>query len=521
MNHQLFQPAGRRSEESHDDNSPSREGEDGESEPAHGTGHAALYKEQAVCHDDAIDRHRGNAPKCLSYIRLINGEWRTPGVAHMLCPTMPRPTTPRIALLLTALLGGRAAQAQTPVDSALAAYIATIRAIDNHAHPMRPVAPGAPADTEYDALPLDGIPAFPIPWRLTPDAPVWSQATRALYGNQSAAARARVVGARGEAFPEWVLDRAGIDVMLANRVAMGPGLAAPRFRWVPFDDALLFPLDTRNESARTPDTRSLYPREAALLRRYLRDLGLDAVPPSLDAYVATVILPTLRRQREAGAIAIKFEAAYLRPLDLDDPDSAAAQTIYARYSGGGAPSRAEYKALVDYLFRVIAAEAGRQGLAVHLHVLETFGGFYTARGATAGLLEPVFNDSTLRGTSFVIIHGGWPEVGETEAMLGKPNVYADISMLDLILEPAELAQVLRAWLVRWPDKVLFGTDAFDGGPAQGWDAGAVVATTTARRALAMALTAMLRDGDIDRARARTLARMVLRDNAVALYHLPQ
>lgn len=86
---------------------------------------------------------------------------------------------------------------------------------------------------------------------------------------------------------------------------------------------------------------------------------------------------------------------------------------------------------------------------------------------------------------------------------------------------AELAQVLRPWLARWPDKVLFGTDAFEGGPAQGWEAGAVVAATTARRALAMALTTMLRDGDIDRARARTLARMVLRDNAAALYHLLQ
>jgi hypothetical protein len=30
---------------------------------------------------------------------------------------------------------------------------------------------------------------------------------------------------------------------------------------------------------------------------------------------------------------------------------------------------------------------------------------------------------------------------------------------------------------------------------------------------------MQRDGEIDAARARALARMVLRDNAIALYHL--
>jgi hypothetical protein len=432
--------------------------------------------------------------------------------------------------VLALLLLPATAFAQTPVDSALARYIAGIRAIDNHAHPMRPVPPGAPADTEFDALPLDGIPPFPIPWRLTLEAPVWAGAARALYGPHAGdtgaagraaleAGRARALRERNQAFPGWALDRAGIDLMFANRIAVGPGLEPPRFRWVPFDDPLLFPLDTRVEAGRTPDTRSLYPREAALLRRYLGDLGLTAVPSTLDAYVASVVRPTLQRQHERGAIAIKFEVAYLRPLDFDDPDSAMARSVYARYAAGGTPTHAEYKTLTDLLFRVVAREAGRLGLAVHLHVLETFGGFYEAAGAMPGRLEPVFNDSTLRGTSFVLIHGGWPATGETEAMLGKPNVYTDISMMDQILGAAELAQVLRQWLSRWPDKVLFGTDAFEGGPDQGWEEGAYVAALTARRALGMALTGMLRDGEIDAARARALARMVLRGNAEALYHL--
>jgi hypothetical protein len=435
------------------------------------------------------------------------------------------PATRHVLVAWGLCLVATPAVAQTPVDSALAAYIAQIPAIDNHAHPMLPVRPGAPPDTDFDALPLDAIPPFPIPWRLTLDAPVWSTATQALYGLEQErgpaiiAARQAAVALRGTAFPAWALDQAGIEVMFANRIAMGAGLAPPRFRWVPFDDALLFPLDTRLEATRSPDTRSLYPKEAALLRRYLRDLGRTALPPTLATYVARVILPTLQRQHAAGAVAIKFEVAYLRPLDFDEPDSGLARHVYARYVTGGTPTHAEYKALTDYLFREVARAAGHEGLAVHLHVLETFGGFYDARGATPERLEPVFNDSTLRGTSFVLIHGGWPETAQTEAMLGKPNVYADISMMDQMLAPAELAAVLRAWLMRWPDKVLFGTDAFEGGPDQGWEEGAYVAATTARRALAMALTAMLRDGDITRDQARALARKVLRENAVALYHL--
>ncbi|HET7379370.1 MAG TPA: hypothetical protein VFJ24_04940, partial [Gaiellales bacterium] len=279
---------------------------------------------------------------------------------------MARPNLPCLTALVLAT-SPLPALAQTPVDSSLARYIAAIPAIDNHAHPMLPLGPGAPPDTEFDALPLDGVPPFPIPWRLSLDAPVWGRAARALYGrgDSIAAVRRRAVAARGVQFSAWVLDRAGIDIMFANRIATGPGLEAPRFRWVPFDDPLLFPVDTKGEAARTPDTRSLYPREAALLRRYLRDLGLQTVPPTLATYIATVVVPTLQRQRAHGAVAIKFEIAYLRPLDFSDPDSAAASDIYARYASSGTPTRAEYKTLTDYLLRVVAREAGRLGLAVH------------------------------------------------------------------------------------------------------------------------------------------------------------
>jgi predicted TIM-barrel fold metal-dependent hydrolase len=433
------------------------------------------------------------------------------------------------AVLLLALLASPIA-AQTPVDSALMAYINSIRAIDVHAHPMRPVPAGAPADTEFDALPLDGIPPFGVPHRLTLDDPVWRMAQDALYHVPSAATDSAYRAAlrptvertrreHGERFPEWALDAAGIDVMLANRIAMGAGLPASRFKWVPFADPLLLPLDTRVEAARTPDTRALYPKEAALLQRYYRELGIARRPATLDAFVKTVVTPMLERWRAAGAVGIKFEAAYLRPLDFDVADAAAARAIYARYAAGGAPPHGEYKTLQDYLMRVVAREAGRLKLGIQIHTLETFGGYYLASGAAPHLLESLVNDSTLRATKFVIVHGGWPLIGETQGLLTKPNVYADVSMMDIILPPAGLANVLRQWLSEWPDKVLFGSDGFDGGVEQGWEQVAWVGTMTARRGLAMALTGMMRDGEITRHRAEELARMVMRENALTAYDL--
>jgi len=436
----------------------------------------------------------------------------------------------RLRTALLCLCAAVTATAQTPVDSELLAYINSIRAVDSHAHPMRPVAPGAPAGTDFDALPLDGIPPFPVPGRLAGTDPIWRAAQSALYRVPTArtdslykealkAAYAAARRQRGETFPVWVLDQTGIDIMMANRISMGAGLPASRFKWVPFVDPLMLPLDTRAEAARTPDTRSLYPKEAALLRRFMRDLGIAQLPPTLDGFVKSVLTPTLERQRAGGAVGVKFEAAYLRSLAFDTPSATEALRVYARYAAGGAPTHTEYKALQDYLFRVIAREAGRLGMAVQIHTLEDFGGFYSASTSTPFQLESTLNDSTLRGTNFIIVHGGWPFVAETEAMLAKPNAYADISMMTILLPPAQLAPVLRQWLTQWPDKVLFGTDAFDGGPEQGWEQVAWVGSTTARRGLAMALTAMVRDGEITPERARELARMVMRENALKAYKL--
>lgn len=434
--------------------------------------------------------------------------------------------------LAAALLVPAGSIAQAPVDPDLLRYINAIRAIDNHAHPLRPVAPRAPADTDFDALPLDGIPPFDLPNRVKGDHPIWRAAQSALYHipvEQSGSAyhtalkgaSAGAVKTRAQSFPEWALDQSNIDIMMANRIAMGPGLSPARFKWIAFADPLMLPLDTRAEAARSPDTRPLYPRESKLLQRYLRDLRVTTLPATLDEYVKIVVNATLAREKANGAAGIKFEAAYLRPLDFDDPDVAAAQRTYAKYARGGTPTRAEYKNLEDYLFRAITREAGRLKMPVQIHVLETFGGFYSTHGSAPHLLEPAFNDSTLRGTKFIIVHGGWPLVGETQALISKPNVYADISMMDDILSPTVLAGVLRQWLGEWPDKVLFGTDAFDNGAEQGWEQVAWVASTTARRALAIALTGMLRDGEVSRDRAQMLARMVMRENAAAVYGLPK
>lgn len=441
-----------------------------------------------------------------------------------------KPLTFTLILFLCLSLFPAQVFAQSDLDRDLLSEISKIKAIDNHAHPLKYVAPGEKADDEYDALPLEAIPPFPFPVRLLPTNPEFIRAWRDLFGyshddmseahvHDLLSAKQKVLSERGESFPNWILDQVNIETMLANRVAMGKGLTSPRFRWVSFADALLFPLSNEGAKRSSPDYKGLYPFEEKLLQRYLTDLNVTALPVTLDSYLKTVVTPTLERQKRNGAVAIKYEAAYLRKLDFDDPDESRARVAYARFVGVGEPPAREYKALQDFLFFYIAREAGRLGLAVHIHCISGAGGFYRQTGSNPLLLETVFNDPALRQTNFVVVHGAYPFTKEMMGLMSKPNVYADFSAQTFLIYPRELSGVLRNWMEAFPDKILFGTDAFSFGPEVDWGEVAWLSNSSARTALALALKGMMNDGEIDRARALELARMVLHDNAGKLYGL--
>lgn len=436
--------------------------------------------------------------------------------------------TTGILMFATSCAGHRACNCRS-FDPALAHYINQIWAVDNHAHPV--LAPPADAtDREFDALPATSLEPQSDPVALRPDFPLLGVAWKALYGfdtpppldaegiEQLKAARARVKAREGEHYADWVLDQVKTGTMLANRVAMGRGVEPPRFRWVPYVDALLFPLDNTGMAAVSPDRKQFFALEDIVRARYFREAGISAPPPTLDAYLSKVVTRTLERQRAGGAVAEKFEVAYLRSFDFSDPPRAQAEKIYARWAAHGAPDLADYKLLQDFLFRYIAMECGRLGLPVHLHGMAGAGSYFSITGVNPLLLEPIFNDPRLSHTNFVLLHGGWPYVHEIGALLQKPNVYLDFSSQDLIIPPHTEATWLREWLELQPDKVLFGSDGYPYNDEMDWPEATWIASRNAREALAIALSGMMQDDEITPERARQIARMVLRGNAETLYH---
>lgn len=429
---------------------------------------------------------------------------------------------PRLVLLLLPLLLAGEATAQDAVDTKLFEEISRIRAVDNHMHGDA-VDPARRARWK-DESPL-GKARYPDVVGLQRANAEWRAAWFALYGysysdaelphlKELLADKRDTIAKAGNNWPSSVLDAAGVDIALLNTVQPGAGQLNGRFRWVPYADPLLRPF--------AGDASWLnYSGGELPISKLLKDVGFSRPPPSLIEYRVNIVQATLARWKKSGAVAVKFMCAYARPIDFAVVEEAEAAPVYTRALKGETLTADEQKLLEDYLFNAIAIAAGAQQLVVHIHTGNGDGPYFNNSYANPALLEDVLNSRALRKTNFVLVHGGWPYHEVAQAMIDKPNTWADFSAQTFYLGTHQLAEVLRDWLSWHPEKVMFGSDAYSDtdSPLTDWEEKEFLTASKSRRALAIALTAMLQNGEITRERALEIARQVLRDNAMKLYGL--
>src|SRR6202021_4050957 len=131
----------------------------------------------------------------------------------------------------------------------------------------------------------------------------------------------------GAAYFSHILDQVGIETAVANRVSMPTYLQTTRFRWVFFVDAFLFPLNNQAMASKNPDLKLNVPLEEKLLKRYMAQAHLNQLPGNFADYLAFAF-SILEANKKAGAVGIKFEIAYFRPLLFSDPGQEQAATTY-------------------------------------------------------------------------------------------------------------------------------------------------------------------------------------------------
>lgn len=393
-----------------------------------------------------------------------------------------------------------------------------IKIFDDHSHP------GFPDDPDVDAM---ASPPGSSALRIRADNPELIAGSKALFAYPYTdfspehtawlvKRKAELKSEQGDQYFDTILDKVGIETAIANRVAMPSYLDPKRFRWAFFVDSLLFPFDNTRIRDRNVDEQVYIPLQERKLRRELAQAGLQHVPDSLNGYLQFVSR-VLDMNKANGGIAIKFEAAYLRSLYFADPPEIAAATIYDRYAKRGTPSSEEYTAFQDFVFRYLLREAARLHLAVHFHTSVGIGDFFSLRNGDVLNLENVLRDPRYEGVTFVLLHGGFPNDRQSIWLAARKNVYLDSSLTDLYLYPSEFKDVLKYWLSTYPDKVLFGSDAFPFNEALGAEEAYWLSVESSREALAAALAELISEHAFTESQALKIAHGYLHDNAAQLY----
>jgi hypothetical protein len=284
-----------------------------------------------------------------------------------------------------------------------------------------------------------------------------------------------------------------------------------------YADSFMFPFDNSGLAARNPDEAAFMPEQTKLLRRFLTSANLTGLPATLDDYLAFVTR-TLEDHQRRGAIAMKFEVAYLRSFVFDDPAREQAAAVYARYRAGGVPGAADYKTFQDFVFRYLAREGGRLHLPVHIHSSAGAGNYFSVSGANVLNLENVLRDPRYASTIFVLIHGGYPFEHEAILLAAMKNVFLDSSATgSFVMFPDQFKDVLRDWLTKYPEKITFGSDAFPMDETLGAERMYWMAVHNARTALASALAEKVGAREASEPQALAMAHAYLHDTAAALY----
>src|SRR6266436_9234667 len=433
----------------------------------------------------------------------------------------------RVGWYLLILLGGSLAFTQArpfpgpdvqQIYQRLLPQIEKIPAFDHHAHP------GFFDDADVDAM---AAPPGSAALRERDTNPELVAAAKALFGypyndlspehaKWLVQKKAELKKSRGNQYFSDILDKLNIERGVANRAMMADYLDPKRFPWVFFADSFMWPFNNQRETARNSDEQVYIPLQEKMLHRWMQQENVGKLPAKFDDYLAFVTR-TLEDNQKKGGIAMKFEVAYFRPTKFGEPAREEAEDIYQRFVNGGIPSEQEYRTFQDYIFRYLVREGGRLHLPVHIHSAVGIGDYFNLSQSNIMNLESVLRDPRYAGTTFVMIHGGYPLEREAIWLAAMKNVYLDSSFGELAQYPSAFKDTLKMWLETFPDKITFGTDCFPYNEVLGAEESYWLGVQSSRSALAAALAEMVSEAEITEARALELAHAYLHDTAVNLY----
>jgi len=212
-------------------------------------------------------------------------------------------------------------------------------------------------------------------------------------------------------------------------------------------------------------------------------------------------------------VALKSIAAYRCGLEIYEPESAASRatdrydTIRESFDG-----HLEDRALISHCLHRATAIAGEHGAPVQLHT--GFGDI----DAHPEYVTPTYlyeYRSAHPGTPVVLLHAGYPYVQAAGYVTSTfSNAYLDLSLANPFIQHGVEPMFRQALETVPATKLLYASDAFTTPELY------LFAAERARADLTTVLEDLVADGFYTEEYAVDVAEMVLRDNALALYDLP-
>jgi len=215
------------------------------------------------------------------------------------------------------------------------------------------------------------------------------------------------------------------------------------------------------------------------------------------------------------ASAFKVGRAYDRTLSFDDVPRAEAERVFGRFmSPRNGPTRAEVKALEDFIIHYCVRRAGEHELPVKFHTGLQEGNANDIRNSRAALLVNLF--LKYPQTKFDIYHVSWPYTEElVDICKNFPNVWVDFCWAWIFNPPAS-RRFLSDMLETIPLNKIhgFGGDFI-------FVEGSYGHSVIARREIARVLADKVEEGRFTEEYAVRAARRILRENALENFRVEE
>jgi uncharacterized protein len=234
--------------------------------------------------------------------------------------------------------------------------------------------------------------------------------------------------------------------------------------------------------------------------RFAREHGQRV--ESLDNYLA-LLDRLIGDAKNRGAACLKQRVAHERTLEFRNVAKQQAAEIFGRPRDKLAPQ--DVRDFEDFIMWRLVELAAKHDLPLQIHT-----GAGCLPGSNPMLLVDMIEANPK--TKFILLHGGYPWVGETGAIAMR---YASHVWIDSVWLPTlsytTAKRAFHEWLDVMPsNRIMWGADCNHAEGVYG-------ATEFTRRCLAEVLAERVSNGDLTEQHAQRIGRQILRDNALELF----